>query len=152
MLLNILGCSPKKYGESCSIQCPQNCQEGHCDIVTGACLGCVPGYTGQMCTEGTTIKNVSRKLSQSSKEYQLIKTQIKELKKISTTKKIMFKMIQIEFFFNITECQNNTYGLECTEICGKCMHGEQCHHVNGSCFGGCAKGRKGVKCNQGLLN
>ena len=107
MLLNILGCSPKKYGESCSIQCPQNCQEGHCDIVTGACLGCVPGYTGQMCTEGTTIKNVSRKLSQSSKEYQLIKTQIKELKKISTTKKIMFKMIQIDFFLTLQNAKTS---------------------------------------------
>eukprot|EP00105_Crassostrea_gigas_P017835 XP_011435764.2 PREDICTED: receptor-type tyrosine-protein phosphatase epsilon-like [Crassostrea gigas] len=37
------------YGEDCSLPCPQNCQEGHCDIVDGTCLGCVPGYTGATC-------------------------------------------------------------------------------------------------------
>ena len=45
----------------------------------------------------------------------------------------------------ITESQNNTYGSKCSENCGKCMHGEQCHHVNGSYLDGCDKGRKGVK-------
>ena len=53
---------------------------------------------------------------------------------------------------NITECQNNTYGLECTEICGKCMHGEQCHHVNGSCLNGCDVGVFGDKCDTGKIS
>lgn len=49
----------------------------------------------------------------------------------------------------ITECRNNKYGLGCMDICGKCMHGEQCHHVTGICLRGCDKGRKGAKCKQG---
>ena len=51
----------------------------------------------------------------------------------------------------ITESQNNTCGLKCTENCGKCTHGEQCHNVNGSCLDGCDNGRKGLKVNQGSL-
>uniref|UniRef100_A0A8W8NYJ3 EGF-like domain-containing protein n=1 Tax=Magallana gigas TaxID=29159 RepID=A0A8W8NYJ3_MAGGI len=45
------------YGEDCSLPCPQNCQEGHCHIVDGTCLGCVPGYTGARCdTECNNFK------------------------------------------------------------------------------------------------
>ena len=39
------------YGESCSLPCPQNCQENRCDIVDGNCLGCVKGYRGPTCNE-----------------------------------------------------------------------------------------------------
>lgn len=41
------------YGEDCSLPCPQNCQENHCKIVDGTCLGCVDGYKGPTCNEGT---------------------------------------------------------------------------------------------------
>ena len=37
------------YGESCSIPCPRNCQEGHCHILKGTCLGCDDGLTGPTC-------------------------------------------------------------------------------------------------------
>ena len=49
-IVRLSGCpTPGFYGESCSIQCPQNCQEGRCQILDGTCLGCVSGYTGQIC-------------------------------------------------------------------------------------------------------
>ena len=48
------------------------------------------------------------------------------------------------------ECKGNSYGLECAQICGKCVHGNQCNHENGSCSGGCDKGVHGDKCNKGL--
>lgn len=48
--LKLLGCpTPGYYGEYCSSSCPLNCQGGHCDIVDGTCLGCLPGYTGPNC-------------------------------------------------------------------------------------------------------
>ena len=51
--ITVTGCpSPGFYGEKCSIPCPQNCQEGHCHIVEGTCLGCLPGYRGAICNEG----------------------------------------------------------------------------------------------------
>ena len=50
----------------------------------------------------------------------------------------------------ISECQGNTYGMECTHVCGNCLNGEQCDHVNGSCANGCDKGTHGDKCDKGL--
>ncbi|XP_061192792.1 multiple epidermal growth factor-like domains protein 11 [Saccostrea echinata] len=39
------------YGKNCSLPCPQNCQERHCNIVDGTCLGCITGYKGSRCEE-----------------------------------------------------------------------------------------------------
>ncbi|XP_052693355.1 uncharacterized protein LOC128171599 [Crassostrea angulata] len=50
--VEVYGCpAPGYYGEVCSLPCPQNCQEGHCNIVDGNCLGCVDGYRGTRCNE-----------------------------------------------------------------------------------------------------
>ena len=40
--------------------------------------------------------------------------------------------------------------MECTQVCGNCLNGEQCDHVNGSCANGCDKGTHGDKCDKGL--
>ena len=53
MALYLPGCrKPGYYGESCTLECPQNCQEGHCHITEGTCLGCLPGYIGPTCNTG----------------------------------------------------------------------------------------------------
>ncbi|XP_065924911.1 receptor-type tyrosine-protein phosphatase alpha-like [Magallana gigas] len=50
--LEVYGCPVTGYyGKNCSLPCPQNCQENHCKIVDGTCLGCVDGYTGPTCNE-----------------------------------------------------------------------------------------------------
>uniref|UniRef100_K1QC37 Scavenger receptor class F member 2 n=1 Tax=Magallana gigas TaxID=29159 RepID=K1QC37_MAGGI len=54
--LEVYGCpTPGHYGEDCFLQCPKNCQEGHCHIVDGNCLGCIPGYRGPKCNDGDVI-------------------------------------------------------------------------------------------------
>ena len=56
-MITVTGCpSPGVYGENCSVPCPQNCQEGHCHIVEGTCLGCIPGYRGVTCNDGNEKK------------------------------------------------------------------------------------------------
>ncbi|XP_056002949.1 receptor-type tyrosine-protein phosphatase epsilon-like [Ostrea edulis] len=53
----VYGCPiPGVYGENCNNQCPQNCQERHCDIVNGTCLGCIPGYKGSVCDQACVNK------------------------------------------------------------------------------------------------
>ena len=54
-------------------------------------------------------------------------------------------------FFEIVECKDNTHGLGCIGLCGHCLYGDQCDHVNGSCPNGCDKGTYGDKCDKGLL-
>ncbi|XP_078330377.1 uncharacterized protein LOC144624447 [Crassostrea virginica] len=43
--------SPGYYGKNCSLECPQNCQDGYCDSVKGTCLDCKPGYIGSRCNQ-----------------------------------------------------------------------------------------------------
>lgn len=54
LLLMQQGCPEPGYdGEDCSSPCSDNCQEDLCDIVNKTCLGCVAGYIGSQCIEGT---------------------------------------------------------------------------------------------------
>ena len=53
MVSYLPGCpKPGHYGESCASECPNNCQEGHCHITEGTCLGCLTGYIGPTCNTG----------------------------------------------------------------------------------------------------
>ena len=54
-------------------------------------------------------------------------------------------------YFLFSECDNKTFGQECTGVCGNCLENEPCHHINGSCLHGCDPGFNGLKCDQGLL-
>nr|XP_022306974.1 multiple epidermal growth factor-like domains protein 10 isoform X1 [Crassostrea virginica] len=48
--LEVHGCKTAGYyGETCTFECPHNCQEGLCHITEGNCLGCLPGYYGAKC-------------------------------------------------------------------------------------------------------
>ncbi|XP_065934065.1 angiopoietin-1 receptor-like [Magallana gigas] len=50
--LEVYGCSREGfYGEHCNQQCPINCQDRRCHIITGHCLGCLPGYQGSTCDQ-----------------------------------------------------------------------------------------------------
>ncbi|XP_078330368.1 uncharacterized protein LOC144624439 [Crassostrea virginica] len=50
--VEVYGCrSLRNYGENCSLECPQTCQDGNCDIVEGTCLACRPGFIGPRCME-----------------------------------------------------------------------------------------------------
>ena len=52
-------------------------------------------------------------------------------------------------FYLSKECDNNTFGVNCTGVCGHCTEKEQCHHVNGTCLHGCEPGFNGFQCDQG---
>ena len=52
----------------------------------------------------------------------------------------------------LTECSNNTYGVECKELCGHCSNGEPCQHLDGSCPSGCNAGAYGVTCKESCGN
>jgi hypothetical protein len=52
----------------------------------------------------------------------------------------------------LLECDDNQYGPDCNQTCGKCREDKQCHHINGSCNGGCGPGYKGDNCYQGKTN
>ena len=49
------------------------------------------------------------------------------------------------------ECENNTYGYKCREVCGNCLDLKPCNHINGSCLGACKPGFQGDKCVKGIV-
>ncbi|XP_061192790.1 scavenger receptor class F member 2-like [Saccostrea echinata] len=131
------------YGENCTLPCPQNCQERHCNIVDGTCLGCVSGYKGPRCEKqcdggmfglncaqscGVCLENEhchyvnGTCLNGCDKGYQGI---------------------------NCTKvCDSGAFGLNCNQSCGVCFGKEQCDYVNGTCLNGCDKGYQGDTCKQ----
>lgn len=54
------------------------------------------------------------------------------------------------YCWTTVECMGNTYGMECSQTCGKCHRGEQCNHVTGICPNGCDPGMFGEKCVNGI--
>ncbi|XP_078328094.1 receptor-type tyrosine-protein phosphatase kappa-like [Crassostrea virginica] len=46
------------------------------------------------------------------------------------------------------ECDNHTFGVDCSLTCGNCANGELCNHVDGSCPYGCDSGWFGRMCNE----
>lgn len=48
---------------------------------------------------------------------------------------------------SIKECDNGTYGKDCTNKCGNCQQ-QPCHHTNGTCLSGCSPSYKGETCKE----
>lgn len=48
------GCPEPGYkGDNCSLLCLENCQDDQCYAVNKTFVGCVEGYIGSQCFEGT---------------------------------------------------------------------------------------------------
>ena len=56
------------------------------------------------------------------------------------------------FIVTFLECSFGKFGHHCKETCGKCLRGEKCHHINGTCMNGCDPGYYGTFCTKGISN
>lgn len=55
------GCKRARfYGSNCDIPCPVNCKDSTCNIQSGTCFTCKPGWIGHYC-DSSKIKNVIQK-------------------------------------------------------------------------------------------
>nr|XP_022307680.1 receptor-type tyrosine-protein phosphatase alpha-like [Crassostrea virginica] len=50
------------------------------------------------------------------------------------------------------ECDNHTFGGDCSLTCGNCVNKERCNHVDGSCPNGCDSGSFGRLCDKECPN
>ncbi|XP_065924897.1 receptor-type tyrosine-protein phosphatase alpha isoform X4 [Magallana gigas] len=141
--LEVYGClKPGYYGGDCSLPCPQNCQEGHCHIVSGTCLGgCVPGYTGPMCdtkcsdgTYGPECRNLCGNCSDGDWCNHV---------NGSCPNGCVAGMSGDTCD---TACLSGWYGPNCADKCG--IHCHSCNRFNGDCEFGCTPGWKGRFCEQ----
>ncbi|XP_022303621.1 uncharacterized protein LOC111111122 isoform X2 [Crassostrea virginica] len=143
--VEVYGCpTPGRYGENCSLLCPENC---NCGVIDKTCVECVPGYRGHLCYEECAGLTYGLKCNQ-------------KCGKCSGG-------VQCDHVTGICPngcdagmygdrcdlaCGCYTYGVECKQSCGNCSNGEPCHHVDGSCPSGCNSGAYGVMCKESCGN
>ncbi|XP_078328924.1 uncharacterized protein LOC111115260 isoform X3 [Crassostrea virginica] len=143
--VEVFGCSsPGFYGENCSLRCPRNCQEGHCDIVEGNCLGCIPGYRSFTCDEEceqfTYGLGCSQTCGNCSKGEQC-----------NNVNGSCLNGCDLGVYGDKcdSECLDGKYGHNCEEHCSQhCMISGKCDRVTGHCIGGCHPGWKNAQCDQ----
>ncbi|XP_062584245.1 receptor-type tyrosine-protein phosphatase alpha-like [Saccostrea cucullata] len=143
--LQVFGCaSPKFYGENCAQPCPDKCQEEHCDINTGQCPGCKPGYQGPFCSQECSKKTYGLECSVSCGNcsngetcHHINGTCLNGCSEgVNGTK-------------CLTACLPGYYDKNCRYRCSdNCGVPNSCDRFTGQCVGGCQPGWKGIRCDQ----
>ncbi|XP_052693329.1 multiple epidermal growth factor-like domains protein 11 isoform X2 [Crassostrea angulata] len=142
--VEVYGCpTPGYYGEYCSSSCPQNCQGGHCNIVDGTCLGCLPGHTGPNCdkecsrnTFGLDCKRICGNCRNGEQCHHVNGGCPNGCDKGA-------KGVHCDI-----ACPYGYYGYNCEKNCSSnCGDPKRCDRVSGECDGGCQVGWEGLTCN-----
>nr|XP_022311822.1 receptor-type tyrosine-protein phosphatase T-like [Crassostrea virginica]XP_022311823.1 receptor-type tyrosine-protein phosphatase T-like [Crassostrea virginica]XP_022311824.1 receptor-type tyrosine-protein phosphatase T-like [Crassostrea virginica] len=143
--LEVYGCRNNSYyGEECNTPCPENCQERRCDINTGNCLGCVPGYQGPTCnqvcarqTYGLECSEFCGNCSNGETCHHVNGTCLRGCN----------EGVQGQQCKN--ECKEGSYGKNCMYNCSSnCIQTSKCDRFSGSCYGGCIDGWDGSRCTE----
>ncbi|XP_078328383.1 uncharacterized protein LOC111113170 [Crassostrea virginica] len=143
--LEVLGCrKPGYYGESCTSECPKNCQEGHCHITEGTCLGCLPGYIGSKCNTECTNNKYGQDCRQSCGNC----TKGEHCNHVNGScpngcvEGVMGENCK-------TVCLDGNYGANCAEMCSiNCGDPQKCDRKTGECKDGCQIGWKKPLCKE----
>ncbi|XP_061191096.1 multiple epidermal growth factor-like domains protein 10 [Saccostrea echinata] len=143
--LEVYGCPDQRYfGEYCDQLCPENCQEQRCDITTGECLGCKPGYQGRMCSHlcGKQMYGLECSLSCGNCSDGETCHHVNGTCLRGCSEGVEGEKCQ-------TACQPGYYGKDCIHECSvNCGVTRRCNRFTGECGGGCQPGWKGNLCEQ----
>ncbi|XP_071945711.1 uncharacterized protein [Antedon mediterranea] len=71
--INVKGCSKRKWGTDCDLNCPVCYNGGICDHITGLCI-CAAGFEGVDCSKGCESSNWGRECSINSLTEHIGKT------------------------------------------------------------------------------
>ncbi|XP_078330391.1 uncharacterized protein LOC144624460 [Crassostrea virginica] len=137
--------SPGYYGDNCSLDCPQNCQDGYCDSVEGTCLACKPGFIGPRCDMECAVglfgNNCSKNCSLTCVNPGVCHTVTGHCNGSC--------LAGWEGDMCENECSIGLYGVNCLQNCSMaCGIPGHCDRITGYCNGGCQLGWTGVKCEE----
>ncbi|XP_078327527.1 receptor-type tyrosine-protein phosphatase epsilon-like [Crassostrea virginica] len=146
--LEVYGCNSSiYYGPNC-LPCPANCQERRCDINTGHCLGCLPGYQGSFCGQGCLIQTYGQDCSLSCGNcsngetcHHVNGTCIHGCSEGAHGNRCLMP------------CKLGFYGKNCSHTCSEnCYDTYSCDRFTGKCNKGCKDGWQGSKCEEKCTN
>ncbi|XP_056002114.1 protein draper-like isoform X1 [Ostrea edulis] len=138
----VYGCpTPGVYGENCDIPCPQNCQERHCDIVTGTCLGCIPGYKGSFCDQPCDNKKYGLECKQNCDNCSDGEQCNHVNGSCPNGCDVGARGDKCD-----EECSSGWYGKNCADACNPSCRG--CNRFNGRCESCRFPGWKGTMCEK----
>ncbi|XP_062570775.1 protein draper-like, partial [Saccostrea cucullata] len=141
--VEVYGCSsPRRYGSNCSKACPKNCKR-YCQIESGNCLQCSPGYGGDRCEQVCETKFYGDNCNQTCGYCKDDKTCYPTNGTCSNGCAAGFQGLLCN-----TECALGFYGEDCLLTCGKCNSSNKCNPKNGTCQHGCIAGYLGFLCNK----
>ncbi|XP_062610203.1 multiple epidermal growth factor-like domains protein 10 [Saccostrea cucullata] len=133
-----------EYGENCTLSCPENCQEGHCNIEDGTCLECVVGYQGPHCEEECDGLMYGQNCNQSCGSC-LKSEQCHHINGTCTDGCDR----GYEGEMCTEECPVGRYGYNCEDTCSiNCGVPSRCNRVTGECQDGCQAGFKDLICDK----
>ncbi|XP_056003643.1 receptor-type tyrosine-protein phosphatase alpha-like [Ostrea edulis] len=143
--VEVYGCSvPGYYGENCNIRCPEHCQGHWCEIHSGACFGCNPGYQSLHCDQVCSGQRYGPECSLSCGSCN----------DREACHHINGSCLQgcdggFEGEKCLKECDFGYYGKNCRYSCAEnCQFINRCSRLDGACEGGCIPGWAPSRCDQ----
>ncbi|XP_056002226.1 platelet endothelial aggregation receptor 1-like isoform X4 [Ostrea edulis] len=143
--VEVFGCrDPKYHGLNCDQPCPDGCQEKRCDVKTGQCLGCIPGYQGPRCSQVCAVQTYGLECSLSCGNCSDGETchHATGMCPRGCNKGVEGDKCQ-------TPCQPGYYGKNCGQRCSEnCKVTNHCNRFTGDCDRGCKPGWKIPTCQE----
>nr|XP_022312235.1 uncharacterized protein LOC111117410 [Crassostrea virginica]XP_022312236.1 uncharacterized protein LOC111117410 [Crassostrea virginica] len=147
--LKVYGCpNSGYYGQNCSTPCPSNCLEKMCNINTGHCVSCSPGYHGLTCSQackqqtyGFGCSSACGNCIHGESCHHVDGICVRGCRE-------GWSGCQCK-----TKCHQGYYGKNCVKKCSvNCYVTRRCNRFTGQCEGGCKAGWTGNTCSQVSLN
>ncbi|XP_061185178.1 multiple epidermal growth factor-like domains protein 10 [Saccostrea echinata] len=129
------------YGERCHKKCPGGCYGSKCNIITGVCPGCKPGWIGNYCQTRCDSGHYG--------EYCISKCSSKCISECSHVDGTCICSHGLRGSPHCTtECPSGFYGPNCGHICSQHSKlNDTCHRINGTCPRGCKDSFSGLRCD-----
>ncbi|XP_062620209.1 uncharacterized protein LOC134281787 isoform X5 [Saccostrea cucullata] len=142
--VEVYGCvNPMRYGSNCSLLCPVNCRQ-YCQIQSGNCFQCSPGYKGEHCEQKCDGNQYGPNCGKTCGSCRYLR-QCHHVN--GSCEDGCNPGYQGEKCNKV--CSFGYFGSDCKEECSAfCKTTRDCHYETGSCTEGCKSGWQGHDCFQ----